>query len=333
MRLSKRLTLLTLSLLLLSSLFAQEPDSALVLNKRGRDILPRKGDIGLGFNMIPVIDFFFQSLKFNEPYSGADSLVQYTQNSNNQIVGKYFLDRKTAIRIRFGWNNLSGNIKNKVQDAEALYQAGFGTPADLEAAALIKAEDQVQFSKSNILFAAGIEKRRGYRRLQGVYGAELGIGRYGSAESYEYGNSFSDVYPVEYTSNFNTLSTAVQSPTATARVERTLSARNESGWRYGLRGFIGIEYFIFTKISIAAEYGWGFALVTQKSGKLEREVYQNGQNGPTVFIEELEQETKQSQSGFSVDNNSGNIFSMNNTLGGNTLLSGGAGALTLLFHF
>jgi hypothetical protein len=37
--------------------------------------------------------------------------------------------------------------------------------------------------------------------------------------------------------------------------------------------------------------------------------------------------------GFSVDNNNGSIFSMNNTLGGNTALSGGAGALTLIFHF
>lgn len=316
-----------------SKLKAQESDTGLVLNKKGREILPKKGDIGLGFNMIPVIDLFFQSLKFNQPYPGADSLVQYTQNSNNQIVGKYFLDRKTAIRVRFGINTLSGGIKNKVQDAKAMYDASFGTADDIAAASLIKVEDQVRFTKSNILLSAGIEKRRGYRRLQGVYGAEIGIGRFGSVENYEYGNAFSDVYPVAYTSDFNSLATAVQSPTTATRVERSLSEVNSRGWRYGLRAFIGIEYFIFTKISIAAEYGFGFALVTQKSGQLTREVYVNGQNGPSVFTEELVQDSKQSQSGLSVDNNNGNIFSMNNTLNGNTLLSGGAGALTLLFHF
>lgn len=308
-------------------------DTSLVRNKKGRVILPQKHDIGIGFNMIPVIDLFFSAFDFNSPYPGADSLVQYTANSNNQIVGKFFLDDKTAIRVRFGFNTLSGQIINKVQDAKALYDASFGTADDIAAASLLKVNDIAQFRKSNILITLGYEKRRGYRRLQGVYGAEVGFGRISSGENFVYGNTFSDQYPVEYTTNFNTLSTAIQTPTTATRVERTTKSKNETGYRYGLRGFIGIEYFIFTKISIGVEYGWGFAITTQRATNLEQEVYFNGQNGPTVITEEVTQGDYQRQSGFSVDNNNGSIFSMNNTLGGNTVLAGGAGALTLLFHF
>jgi hypothetical protein len=308
-------------------------DTGLVKNKKGRVILPQKGDIALGFNMIPVIDLVFSAFDFNSPYPGADSLVQYTAHANNQVVGKFFLDAKTAIRVRFGLNTMSGSISNKVQDAEVMYQAGFGTPDDIAAASLIKVTDKAQFTKSNVLLAVGIEKRRGYRRLQGIYGVEFGFGKVGSKEQYTYGNAFSDLYPVEYTSNFNTLTTAIQSPTTSARVQRNLELRNERAYRFGLRGFIGIEYFIFTKISVAAEYGWGFAFVSQRAQKLSREVYFNGQNGPTVVIEDVDPGSPQRQMGFSVDNNNGTVFSMNNTLGGNTLLSGGAGALTLLFHF
>jgi hypothetical protein len=53
----------------------------------------------------------------------------------------------------------------------------------------------------------------------------------------------------------------------------------------------------------------------------------------TDFFDEERQQFWKKLKGFSVDNNNGSIFSMNNTLGGNTALSGGAGALTLIFHF
>ena len=138
-------------------------DTAVVRNKKGRVILPQKGDIALGFNMIPVIDLVFSAFDFNSPYPGADSLVQYTAHANNQVVGKFFLDAKTAIRVRFGLNTMSGSISNKVQDAEVMYQAGFGTPDDIAAASLIKVTDKAQFTKSNVLLSVGIEKRRGYR--------------------------------------------------------------------------------------------------------------------------------------------------------------------------
>lgn len=322
---------------LLSSMLtiAQESGSGdeVVKNKKGYEILPKAGDIALGFNTIPVLDMFLGTLNRATPFAGSANVVSYVQASNNQIVGKYYLDAKTAIRARVGINTLSGSFVNQVQDAEVMYQASLGTADDIAAASLIRVEDKLKFKKNNVLITVGYEKRRGYRRLQGFYGGEIGFGTNGSSQKVEYGNEFSDQYPVQFTNNFNTFGITTVNPTAPGRTARTTEIKNRGGIRFGVRGFIGIEYFIFSKISIGAEYGWGYAVTTRRGATSTQEVYNNGQKGPEVLIEEVDVDTAERLKGFSVDNNNGSIFSMNNTLGGNTALGGGAGALTLIFHF
>jgi hypothetical protein len=311
-----------------------------VLNRKGHAILPKAGDIALGFNAVPAMDFVFNSLRYvsimgNSAPAAVNVAAptnQYVNGSNNQIVAKYFLEDKAAVRVKIGFNTLSGRMTNRVQDAEAMYAASLGTAEDVQAASLIRVEDQLKYSKSNILVTAGYEMRRGYRRLQGFYGGEIGIGGTSMRQNVTYGNAFSDVYAVQYTTNFNSFNTANQLPTS-GRTVRNLYTKERGGVRFGLRGFIGIEYFVFSKISISAEYGWGYSIVTRRGAKSTQEVFVNGQNGPTVFQEEVNQDNSEKTKGFSVDNNAANIFSMNNTLGGNTNLSGGAGAITLLFHF
>ena len=317
---------------------AQEAKSDEVLkNKKGHEILPKAGDIGIGFNTIPIIDLFMGTLSRQTTYPGAGpggyGIVNYTQASNNQIVGKYFLTPTSAIRVRFGINTLSGSMTNQVQNAEVMYKATLGTQDDINAASLIRVDDKLKFTKNNTLVTVGYEMRRGYRRLQGFFGRELGFGTNGSNQTVEYGNKFSDVYPVQFTNNFNSFAVTTQQPLNPGRTVRTLDVKNLGGIRFGVRGFIGIEYFIFSKISIGAEYGWGYSITTRRGATSTQEVYNNGQKGPEVLIEKVDVDTKENLKGFSVDNNNGSVFSMNNTLGGNTALSGGAGALTLIFHF
>lgn len=347
----KKSVLIVTALLSTMLTYAQEPKAGgshcaacacddEVLNKKGHQILPKKGDIALGFNAIPAMDLLFNSLRYVSIMGNSAPVAvnvaqptnQFVQGSNNQIVGKYFLDDKTAIRARVGINTLSGSMTNRVQDAEAMYKATLGTAEDIQAASLIRVEDKLKYSKSNIMFTVGIEKRRGYRRLQGFYGAEFGIGETHAKQSVTYGNAFSDVYAVQYTNNFNAFTVLTQNPTS-GRTVRNLSTKEQGGIRMGLRGFIGIEYFVFAKISIAAEYGWAYSITTRRGVKSTQEVFVNGQNGPTVFQEDVNTNNSEKTKGFAVDNNSGSIFSMNNTLGGNTALSGGAGAIMLIFHF
>jgi hypothetical protein len=307
-------------------------DSLVPRNKKGYEILPCKGDIGLGFNTIPILDMFLGTLNRATPFAGASNIVQYTQAANNQIVGKYFLAPKTAIRVRFGLNTLSGSMVAQVQDAKAAYNASFGTPDDIAKASLMRVEDKATFQKSNLLLSVGLEFRRGYRRLQGFYGGEIGFGQTSARQYVTYGNAFSDQYAIQYT-NFQSGSTESFNPTTTARTSRDVDTRFRGGIRIGARAFVGVEYFIFAKISIAVEYGWGYSLVTRKAATTMRQVYNNGQNGPEVFNETVDSDSREVTKGFTVDNNNGSIFSMSNTLNGSTSLNGGTGALTLIFHF
>jgi hypothetical protein len=320
----------------------EKKEEEILKNKKGHEILPAKGDIALGVNVVPVFDLLLNTLNHVSLQGGsagtstntAANTIQYTSNANNQIVGKYFLDPKTAIRVRFGFNTLSGTITNKVQDAGAMYTAlQSGSPDDVSAASLIKVDDKLKFNKSNVMVSVGYEKRRGYRRLVGVYGVEIGVGRTNASQSATYGNAFSDQYQTFYTDNFNALSTATLSPSTPTRVSRNLETKYGNAWRFGARAFVGIEYFVFSKISIGAEFGWGYSVTTQKGGTTKDEVFFNGQNGPTVVTESKPLSGSSNTKGFAIDNNNGSTFSMNNTLNGNTLLNGGSAAIMLIFHF
>ena len=332
-KMNRKLTTTCLLLgLSLGSMAQNQTDTIVPRNKKGHEILPKTGDIGLGFNTIPILDMFLGTLNRATPFAGASNIVQYTQSSNNQLVGKYYLAPKTAIRVRFGMNTISGSMIAQVQDAKAAYDASFGTPDDIAKASLMRVDDKATFQKSNLLLSAGLEFRRGYRRLQGFYGAEIGFGQTSARQTVVYGNTFSDQYNIQYT-NFQSGSTVLFNPNTTARTSRDVETRFRGGIRIGARAFVGIEYFIFAKISIAAEYGWGYSFTTRRAATTIRQVYNNGQNGPELFNETVDTDSREVTKGFSVDNNNGSVFSMSNTLNGSTSLNGGSGALTLIFHF
>jgi len=339
---------LIVSALLITAVLSQAQEKKLgddepLKNRKGREIMPVKGDLALGFNTVPVIDFLLNAASLGG-FTGtannvAGNAVQYTSNTNNQIFGKYFLDTKTAIRVRLGFNTRSGSITNPVQDAIAMNAAlQSGTVDDITAASHMTVDDKVNFHRSNVLLAVGYEKRRGYGRLIGFYGAELGLGRSNANQTVTYGNAFSDLYKSDYTTDFNIPSVSTLNPATAVPVSRNLSTTYGGTWRVGLRGFIGVEYFIFPKISVGAEFGWGFSYTSQKGSMETNEVYFNGQNGPQVIKETKQVNGGSKNTGFSVDNNNGGpTYSLNNPLSNstnaNTALSGGTGAITLLFHF
>jgi hypothetical protein len=324
--------------------FAQESsssDDGVVKNKKGHEILPKEGDIALGFNAIPALDLVFNALRYVSIMGNsagvsngtANNANQYVASSANQIVGKYFLSDKMAIRAKIGVNTLTHKVTNRIQDAEAMGAAVQGGSAtDIQAASLIQVEDKLNYKKSNNMFVAGVEFRRGYRRLQGYYGGEIGIG--GESERYNisYGNAFSDQYQVQYTTNWNNGATSTQDP-LNNRITRTLTSKNRGSLILGARGFVGIEYFVFAKISVAAEYGWGYTFQRTKGVVQTQEVYQIGASGPEVFEEELNLDYSTSTKGFSVDNNRAGNFSLSSIFNSGAVLNGGSGAITLLFHF
>jgi hypothetical protein len=327
------------------------------LTKKGREILPQSGDIALGFNAVSMIDFALKSLNHVSIFGGtggtpnngqgsATQAVQYTANNNNQIVGKYYLNDNTAIRGKFGVNVISGLVTNPVQDAIIADQASRGTVNEQLAAQLVSVDDEMAFSRTNILVGGGLEKRRGYGRLQGFYGAELGFGMTSGTNDYTYGNDFSGDYEVEHSSinNFNSILNGnnagnpnLHDPSSSNTGDpdniRRLRTEFKGAFTVGVRGFIGVEYFFAPKMSVGAEYGWGYAYTTGGKTTYADERFYNGQDGPTAVVEEYEVNGKDNSSVFGVDNNGSTTQPFSNVAGGSTALAGGSGSITLLFHF
>lgn len=294
--------------------------------------MPKAGDIALGFNVLGLINLAL------DPFSGNKNsqvgVNEYTSNTANQITGKYYLTAHSAIRVTLGYNTLSGSIYNPVQSAVALYNAEqSGTPDALEAANTVKVNDELDYAKSNILVMAGYERRRGYGRLQGFYGASLGFGFLKDNSSILYGNAFSNQYQSQYTTSFSSFSTATMNPLGAGATTRNLDTNYSAVITIGVRLFIGVEYFVFPKISVGAEFGWGYSYSFGQGYTTTTETYFNGQTGPQDVIQTTNSGRQTTMRGFSVDNNNGGPgYAVSNSLG-STALTGASGAITVLFHF
>ncbi len=91
----------------------------------------------------------------------------------------------------------------------------------------------------------------------------------------------------------------------------------------GVRGFIGAEYFIFPKISMGAEYGWGIGY--QMTGKGKTTVESIG--GTPAKVGTLETETAgSSKFGLDTDLNQGTIFGFHGS-------NSGMATVRATFHF
>lgn len=147
-------------------------------NKNGQEILPQAGDIGLGVNAVPILNFVGNTFNgnTNNTYIGSNKFV--SNLGNNVIFGKYMLSSTTALRahLRVGISSFSN--RNYVYD---------DTKNDPDSLVT----DYVRINNSQYILGAGYEMRRGFGRLRGFYGAEafLGYGRL-NQRTYQYGNAF-----------------------------------------------------------------------------------------------------------------------------------------------
>ena len=87
------------------------------------------------------------------------------------------------------------------------------------------------------------------------------IGLSGGSSAYTYGNDFSDDYGTTSTDWGSNISGG----------ERTLEENPGGTFSLSVRGFIGVEMFVFPKVSIAAEYGWGLGMSSTGDGTSKTE--------------------------------------------------------------
>lgn len=228
--------------------FAQD-----LTSKKGEPYLPEAGDWAIGFDAAPFLQYAGNLFNGATATNGSPG-VNYVANLPWSINGKMFKDEKTAYigMLRIGMT--STTIRNLVADQLNTST----TPAYVT--------DSWKHSTNNIVLGGGLEMRRGKTRLQGYYGGMVWIAMMGSKDAYEYGNAITATYMTPVTTDFTTM-------TSGPAASRVTSAKAGSGFGFGLRGFIGAEYFILPKISIAAEYGWGVGMMNTKDGESVSEAW------------------------------------------------------------
>ena len=295
-------------------------------SKKGEQMLPEAGDWSIGVDATPFLEyagnFFGKSATNNAP--------TFNFMNGQTIVGKYFVDATTAYRgaIRIGFGSTT-------QRAMVANRGVVPTQPNNYPTADPMVENSWKHSETNIGFSAGIEKRRGKTRLQGYYGGELGIFIGSSKDAFTYGNalvpvSTSSANPVvsvdpidDLFSSGNNIMNNV--PSTGAGTGRVLERNNGGTFVFGVRGFIGVEYFILPKISLGGEFGWGIGLASV--GAPSSDVESIGNTGvapgnPTVddIIGTTTVEGAK-QSNFVIDTDNSNSF------------FGATGSLRLNFHF
>jgi len=276
-----------------SAAFAQD-----LTSKKGEAYLPEAGDWAVSIDATPLLGYV-QGIFGSNGGSSAGSWSFL--NGNNVITGKYFTADDMAYRggINIGFNSMTQKAYTNALNADGTVDAD----ADLVV-------DEMKTTSSNIMLTGGLEWRKGSTRLQGYYGGEVGIGFGGGSKTmYEYAN--------EYTWD-GTAGTGINSQThAVDGSTDVINITQKGGLMFGVRGFIGAEYFVLPKLAVGGEFGWGLGIQTFGKGMRTDKVV----NATSNELEDVETQTVAGGSAFGLGTDSGNPW------------FGPTGSLKITFYF
>jgi len=280
----KKKVLFVASMFLATAMIAQDG----LTSKKGEAYLPEAGDWALGFDGTPFLNY--AGNWFNGTQNNSVNATWVGNLPSATIYGKMFKDETTAYRakIRIGFGSTSTKA--------------FTDTSAVNPATVVEIEDEFKTSGFALTLGGGIEKRRGNTRIQGFYGGELLISFGSSSSEITYGDSFDDI-------NAATWHDFGSNSTMSGNGPRTTKVSNGSTMQIGLRGFVGVEWFLAPKVSVSAEYGWGLAMSSQGDGETTTEEW--GLATPTATDNSLITKTTtqggSSSFGIDTDNNGGVI--------------------------
>ena len=211
------------------------------VTKSGQQILPQAGDFAIGVDAASFLEYAGGFLS----NSGATApSFDYTDDVFNAptIFFKYFLSDESAIRAKLHLGFKSEKRKNQVPEIGVVDE---------------EVEDVHTLSTNGLGLSVGYEIRRGYGRLQGFFGPEVGLGFKSSGSSYEWGNKISKDNPLS---------------------SRMLETSNPSLFNFRVGGFAGVEYFIAPKLSIGGELGLGLGFGSEGKRKEKSEGWDSVNN-------------------------------------------------------
>ncbi len=224
----KKILLSFISILVLSvGVFAQEDvvtndagSKTAIVNKKGEAILPVAGDIAIGMDMVPFMNYLGNF---------SNNTVDNSYNSNGFLKGsqtlmlKYFLQDEMALRVIVKGEKYNYTDNRYVADDAAIY----ADPLNADA----KTTDQ-RFTKGS------------------AYTLGIGVSTIKRNYEYSYGNSFSEINQNPTFFDFNTNS-------ETSGTRRIIKEDGIKGIGYGAELFLGVEYFFMPNICLGSELTWG----------------------------------------------------------------------------
>lgn len=283
---------------------------------------PVAGDWAIGVDATPFLNYFGNFIGGD----GLNTAPTWNFQTNPQIItGKYFASDDMAYRasVRIGfWSNTDNEMVVSLADTAINNNVTFPE-------LLSMTENSAKWSGSYIGLSGGIEKRKGSGRLIGSYGAELGFSVSSNKVAYTYGNALA-LNPGDTTifvdvngqDNFGTGNITTDTYGNSARI---VEENMGSTFTFGLRGFIGAEYFVLPKMSIGGEFGWGIAFSSMSGGSYTTESI-GGTNTFTAGGAEIHAIGQQT-----IEGSKDKAFGLD-TDNVNTMFAP-AGSLRLTFHF
>lgn len=127
-------------------------------------------------------------------------------------------------------------------------------------------EDQMHTVQRSITLRAGIEKRRGSSRIQGVYGAEVVLGYFNTVQSYDYGNEMNQDFDTPNIHDFGNNGYDSEG-------RRLTEDREGDRFLFGVRAFGGAEVFVLPKWSMGLNVGYMLGLSVMGDREQTREYY------------------------------------------------------------
>ncbi|MGV6861134.1 MAG: hypothetical protein ACWA41_05150 [Putridiphycobacter sp.] len=280
----KKILGLSLGLLLGTATIAQSNDQ--IQNKKGVDIMPVSGEfaVGAGIGMSTFTGFIGDMFNNSTNNNLGSSIYRSNPLGGTMIFGKCMVSDNNAIRASFynyGYDEMN---KYKVFDDRAN-----------DPDSVVMDTYRENYSTSSV--GVGYEFRRGKTRLRGIYGGDALISWSGGySEHYTYGNQMS-------------LSNMAPTTAWGQQGRRVLSDENGSSFGLGVRGFVGVEYFVAPKICIGTEFGWtlqwsqyGKSVLTEEYFDIN---YDNG-TGAVVTEETISFGGRDFNSG--IDNANGQVY-------------------------
>lgn len=198
-----------------------------------QQVLPEAGDLGLGFDAVPFLEYFGNIFNATQSNSVAAAFPANTQ----QVFLKYFLRDNLAIRSRLRLEH------DRITDMNRVILDNQPIP-DTD----VQVTDEWVNTSSFVRAGAGMEFRRGSGRVVGVYGMEASFLYGQSTVSYEYGNPITEG---------NTVPSSTFGMINGGRFERITDQKSNRELGAGLNGFAGVEYYLGSKISLGAEFTLG----------------------------------------------------------------------------